>query len=162
MRGSNELEASLAFPLTTFFFLYLPSHNQAPASMIAVNNMARYIIGAISPLYTPPAINALGPGIYYTIWAGLNAVAGLAIAWVVRYGTDVRLKSEPWATLEREKAEKEEKEKLAKERDAAGDEVVVVNVGTIGMSDAETSSSSTAANAVEPAAVESGSEKVAN
>ena len=97
----------------------------APASMVAVNNCFRYLIGAISPLYTPTAVNAIGPGWFYTIWAAVNALGGLTIAWVVKFGTKVRLESEPWKTLEREKEEKEMAEKEAGKRDAQGDEIVV-------------------------------------
>ncbi|KAI9010163.1 major facilitator superfamily domain-containing protein [Hyaloraphidium curvatum] len=112
---------SISTPSNTFF---TDAIYWSPASALSVNNMVRYIIGAVSPLYTPPAIKAIGPGWYYTIWAVANLFAGLAIAWVVRYGGAKRLAAEPWKTLEREKAEKDALEKVVKE----GDDDVVVEV----------------------------------
>lgn len=115
---------SISTPANTYF---TDAVSWAPASMVAVNNCFRYVIGAVSPLYSPIATQTIGPGWFYTIWAVVNALGGLAIAWVVRYGTKVRLESEPWKSIEREKEEKEEREREEKKKDAGGrgDEVVV-------------------------------------
>ncbi|KAI9015616.1 major facilitator superfamily domain-containing protein [Hyaloraphidium curvatum] len=68
----------------------------SPAAAVAIGSSFRYVIGAASPLATPPLIRSIGIGWTYTAFALAAFVAGAGLPWVVLRGADSRMKHRQW------------------------------------------------------------------
>ncbi|ODV81836.1 A Q resistance multidrug resistance transporter [Suhomyces tanzawaensis NRRL Y-17324] len=60
------------------------------ATGVALNNFLRQILAAVATFIVEPLLASIGPGILFSIIAGLILVAGLALIVVKRYGTYFR------------------------------------------------------------------------
>jgi hypothetical protein len=56
------------------------------ASAVAINNCVRSIIAAITTIFSSSSLNAVGPGILFTILAVLNIINIITVLLVMMYG----------------------------------------------------------------------------
>jgi hypothetical protein len=56
------------------------------ASAMAINNFVRYVVAAIATLFSSAAVDAVGPGILFTILAAINVANIALILLILVYG----------------------------------------------------------------------------
>lgn len=66
------------------------------ASAVGINNCFRSIVAAITAIFSSSALHALGPGILFSILAGINVLNAIPLILCMRYG-------QYWRTMQGEK-----------------------------------------------------------